>query len=230
MLVLGLSVDPQGDVAHRIDQALAAAGQLERALVRWGLANLDQMRYSNEWQRARTLPTGVNTKGEIIDQAARQLRNAALGACRQRFTLTGYAFTAKVLELRRESRWICEHVPSSSALSHAAVVFESFAVHIFRQAGRPRWHHPNANNVLVGYSRDRGRGMATDAEIAAATAKNKQPPQPRAGSWPGLSLQGTYPEGLSTCIRRVTRNGTSPSRSGSIVVCTTRTIRARSTT
>jgi hypothetical protein len=197
VLVLTHDVSEHSLDAHRIDQAMLAVGHLERALVRWGLTNLDLMRRSGAWRRACALPTGLNSKGEIVDKEARATRNTGLDACRKKFSLTEYTFAAKILEFRRESKWICEHVPSSVALSHAKGVYESFAAHLFRHAGRPRWRSPGAVNVLIGGSRDKGRGPATAAEIERAVASGKNPPQARGGAWAGLSVRGTYPDSLS---------------------------------
>jgi len=191
VLVCTLDISERSLDTHRIDQAMEAVDHLERALVRWGLTKADLMRRSGAWRSGCALPTGLNSKGEIVDKGARATRNTTLNACRREFSLDEYAFAAKILELRRESKWICEHVPSSVALSHSRVVFESFAAHLFRHAGRPRWRSPGAVNVLIGGSRDKGRGPATAAEIERAVASGKNPPQARGGAWAGLSVRGT---------------------------------------
>jgi hypothetical protein len=115
---------------------------------------------------------------------------------RKEFHLTEYDFTAKVLELRRESRWIGDHVPSSSALVHVTQVSEAFAAHLFRGAGIPRIPHPWENRVLQGYVRDHGRGEASPAEIERAAAKDRQPPRARSASWTGVSLRMDAPGAL----------------------------------
>ncbi|HUZ42102.1 MAG TPA: hypothetical protein VMU68_12035 [Acidimicrobiales bacterium] len=104
---------------HRLDVAFVAAGHLERALTIWALANLKSMRHTKRWRNARTLPTGLSASGEVIDTVARNIRNAAINALREDFSLTECWFTKRILELRRDSRWIGNHVPSSSALVHA---------------------------------------------------------------------------------------------------------------
>jgi hypothetical protein len=153
---------------RRLDVAFVAAGHLERALTEWALTNLESMRHTTRWRDACALPTGLSGSGEVIDTAARRSRNAALNTLRKESFLSEYDFTKRILELRRDSRWIGEHVPSSSALVHATQVWESFAAHLFRGAGRPRVPCPWENRVLHGYVRDEGRAAATNEEVQKA--------------------------------------------------------------
>lgn len=59
--VLVLDLKPSPARAHRLDQALFAAGNLRRALVRFGLARLRDLRQSPEWLTARAKGTGCPT-------------------------------------------------------------------------------------------------------------------------------------------------------------------------
>ncbi len=176
---------------HRLDMALLAVGQLERALTRSGLRNLDAMKRTRRWSEVCGLPTGLSPSGEIVDPRARRLRNAALQSLRREFHLTEYDFVAQVLKLRRESRWLCDHVPSSSSMVHATQVYEAFAAHLFRGAGRPRVPQPGSNCSLLGYVRDAGRSEATHEEVAIALAKGNKVPQARNAKWSGLFLSGS---------------------------------------
>ena len=187
--VFRLCLTTDQNTRRRLDRALLAAGHLERALTRWALANLEALRRTDRWRDACALPTGLLPNGEVVDDKARKLRNAALNSLRREFHLTDYDFTAKILELRRESRWICAHVPSSSALVHATRVWESFAAHLFRGAGLPTVSQPWENRVLEGYVRYQGRGEATLDEVERARAMDRTPPKARAAEWSGISMR-----------------------------------------
>lgn len=177
---------------HRLDVTLPAVGQLERALTRWGLGNLDAMRRTRRWRAACNLPTGLSSSGEVADREVRRARSAALNALRKEFHVTAYDFVGHALKLRKQSSWLCHHVPSSSAIVHAAEVYEAFAAHLFRGAGRPRVPRPWDNCVLQGYVRDVGRGGPTDEEVERATTNGRKPPRARNTRWTGLSLRGSY--------------------------------------
>ena len=189
--VLRLRLLPDENLRRRLDTALVAAGHLERALTRWGAANLDAMRRTRRWRAGVAMPTGLSASGEVADPAARRARNHVLDELRREFHLTEYAFIGEILRLRTNSRWICDHVPSSSASVHGAQVYEAFAAHLYRGAGRPRIARPCQTTVLQGYARYGGRGEATPEEVEAATQKGRTPPRARAGSWAGLSLRGS---------------------------------------
>lgn len=193
--VLRRRLVPDENTRHRLDAALFAAGQLERALTRWGLSNLDAMRRTARWREACALPSGLSAIGEVVDHKARRVRNALLNELRREFHLTEYDFKDRILTLRRESRWINDHIPSSSALAHATQVYEAFAAHLFRGAGRPRIPRPWDTRCLHGASRDAGRGEATPEEAEKALAQGKTPPKPRPGTWAGLSLRGSLTTG-----------------------------------
>jgi hypothetical protein len=195
--VLRFRLTPDENTRHRLDAAFVAAGHLERALTRWALTNLESMRHTTRWRDAGALPTGLSARGEVIDTAARRSRNAALKALRKEFSLSEYNFTKRVLELRRDSRWIGDHVPSSSALVHATQVWESFAAHLFRGAGLPMVRRPWEKRVLHGYVRDEGRGEATDEEVEFARANGKKPPKARSAGWCGLSLRNSEEDGFA---------------------------------
>ena len=187
--VLRCRLMPDENTRRRLDVAFVAAGHLERALTRWALTNLDSMRHTTRWRDACALSTGLSASGEVNDAAARRTRNAALNALRKEFCLSEYDFTKRILELRRDSHWIGEHVPSSSALVHATQVWESFAAHLFRGAGRPTVPRPWENRVLHGYFRDEGRAAATEEEVEKFAAQGKEPPKARSAGWTGLSLR-----------------------------------------
>lgn len=187
--VLRLRLVTDENTARRLDTALGAAGRLQRALTRWGLTNLDQMRHTIRWHIACAMPTGLSASGEVTDPTARKARNAAFNDLRHEFHLTEYDFKKKVLELRRNSVWTVGHVPSQSALVHGASVWEAFAAHLFSGAGRPKIPRPWENRVLEGASRDEGRATATPAERERAEARAKNAPRAREGSWSGLSLR-----------------------------------------
>jgi hypothetical protein len=195
--VLRCRLKTDENARRRLDVAFVAAGHLERALTRWALTNLESMRHTTRWREACALPSGLSASGEVNDASARRTRNAALNALRREFSLSEYDFTKRILELRRNSRWIGEHAPSSSALLHATQVWESFAAHLFRSAGRPRVPRPWENRVLLGYVRDQGRGAATDEEVEKATAKGMKAPKARSARWSGLSLRTSEDGGFA---------------------------------
>ncbi len=187
--VLVLDLRPSPAQAHRLDQALVAAGNLRRALTRFGLARLRDLHQSPEWRAARALPTGLDAKGKVVDAPARKARNEALNAARTTRRLSERDFEMVVLELRRESHWIAEHVPSSSALAISHEVWEVFERHLFAGGGLPRIRPPRLVTHLPGSSRDEGRGPATPTETERALARDKNPPQERRPKWAGLTLQ-----------------------------------------
>ncbi len=201
--VLVLDLRPSPAQAHRLDQALFATGNLRRALTRFGLARLRDLRQSPEWRAARGLPTGLDATGKVINAPARTARNEALDAARLSHRLSERDFEMVVLELRRESHWIAEHVPSSSALRVSHEVWEVFERHVFAGAGRPKVPWAREVTHLPGSSRDQGRGPATPTETERALARDKTPPKERHGTWAGLTLQ----EGESGLVLRL-----SPSR------------------
>ena len=187
--VCTLRLVPSSAQARRLDQALFAAGNLKRALVRHGLARLSDLRESSQWKEACALPTGLNSAGVVTDPAVRTIRNQALNETRQAYGLTNNAFIAKALELRRRSIWIGEHVPSSSANVLASEVWESFARHLFDRAGKPRAHSPWTCDTLPGRNRDEGRDEPSDEEVARYAEQGKTPPKARGPKWVGLSLR-----------------------------------------
>src|ERR1035438_3627746 len=195
--VIRLRLVMDESIQRRLDDAMFAGGQLERALIHWGLGNLTAMKRTKRWRAACAMPTGLSAAGEVIDEVARKARNVALGALRQEFHLTEYDFIGEIGRLRTRSHWITEHVPSSSAKVHAVHVYEGFAAHLFRRAGRPRVPNPYITRVLHGCTRDEGRGEATPEEITKAQTKDKVPPKARGARWTGLSLRGTLDEGVS---------------------------------
>ncbi|HUZ40024.1 MAG TPA: hypothetical protein VMU68_01335 [Acidimicrobiales bacterium] len=135
-----LTVDE--NVRRRLDLAFVAAGHLERALVQWALTNLVSMRRATRWRDACLTGAVDLAEDEEFGEAARKIRNEAFRTLREEYSLTEYGFTKRILEIRRDSKWIGEHVPSKSALVHAARVWESFAAHLFRGAGRPKVPRP----------------------------------------------------------------------------------------
>lgn len=157
--------------------------------MRFGLARLRDLRQSPEWLAARALPTGLDTIGKVIDAPARTARNEALNVTRLSHRLSERDFETVALELRRESHWICEHVPSSSALRVSHEVWEVFERHLFAGGGLPRIRPPGHITHLPGSSRDEGRGPASPAEIERALARGTTPPKERRGAWAGLTLQ-----------------------------------------
>jgi transposase len=195
--VLRLRLVPDESTTRRLDAAFVAIGHLERALTRWALTNLDSMRRTTRWHAACAMATGLSPSGEVTDPAARKVRNSALNALRCEFRLTEYDFKKRILELRRDSYWIGDHVPSQSALAHAAQVWESFAAHLFRSAGRPEVPRPWQNQLIEGASRDEGRGPATQQEVERAEAKGKRPPKARKASWSGVSLRVSGARGIT---------------------------------
>jgi transposase len=180
---------PDENTRRRLDVAFMSAGHLERALTRWALTNLESMRRTTRWRDACAMPTGLSASGEVNDAIARRTRNAALNALRKEFCLSEYDFTKRILELRRDSRWIGDHVPSSSALVHATQVWESFAAHLFRGTGLPTVPRPGDKRVLQGYTRYVGRAAPTEEEAEKFTAKGEKPPKARSAGWSGLSLR-----------------------------------------
>jgi hypothetical protein len=182
---------------RRLDVAFVAAGHLERALTRWALTNLESMRHTTRWRDAGALSTGLSASGEVNDATVRRTRNAALNTLRKEFCLTEYDFTKRILELRRDSRWIGEHVPSSSALVHATQVWKSFAAHLFRGAGRPRVPRLWDKRVLLGYFRYVGRAEPTPEEMREAAVKGRTPPRARSAGWSGLSLRTSEDGGFA---------------------------------
>ncbi len=138
--VLVLDLRPSPAQAHRLDQALVAAGDLRRVLTHFGLARPRDLRQSPEWRAARALPTGLDAKGKVVDAPARKARNEALNAARTTRRLSERDFEMVALELRRESHWIAEHVPSSSALAISHEVWEVFERHLFAGGGRALRH------------------------------------------------------------------------------------------
>jgi hypothetical protein len=107
--------------------------------------------------------------------------------------------------MRRESRWIGDHVPSTSAIVHGTQVWETFAAHLFRGAGLPTIRNPRENKVLQGYVRYEGRNAATSEEAQKAIAIGRRPPKARSAAWSGLNLQRNEDGGLEIHIH-VTRN------------------------
>ena len=182
---------------RRLDVAFVAAGHLEQALTRWALTNLESMRHTTRWRDAGALSTGLSASGEVNDATVRRTRNAALNTLRKEFCLTEYDFTKRILELRRDSRWIGEHVPSSSALVHATQVWKSFAAHLFRGAGRPRVPRLWDKRVLLGYFRYVGRAEPTPEEMREAAVKGRTPPRARSAGWSGLSLRTSEDGGFA---------------------------------
>jgi len=207
--VLRLRLVLDENTRRRLDAAMAAVGHLERGLTQWSLSNLEAMRRTSRWRETCAMPAGLSTTGSVTGQGARKVRNAALIELRREFHLTEYDFKAQILELRRDSKWICDHVPSSSALVHAAQVWESFAAHLFHGAGRPKVPRPWSNRVLQGCVRDAGRGAPTNEETVKAEAAAKLPP-------PGH----VRPAGAASPCAAPWRTGTSRSS------CTHRTIGA----
>ena len=189
--VCALRLAPSSAQARRLDQALFAAGNLKRALIRHGLARLSDLRESSQWKEACALPTGLSSAGVVTDPAARKIRNQALNEARQAYGLTNNAFIAKALELRRRSIWIGEHVPSNVVNMMASGVWESFARHLFDGAGRPRIRAPWTCDTLPGYKRDEGRDESSDEEVASYAEQGKTPPKARHPQWAGLTLQET---------------------------------------
>lgn len=187
--VLVLDLSPNPAQAHRLDQALFAAGNLRRALTCFGLARLRDLRQSPEWLTARELPTGLDAKGKVADAPARKSRNEALNAARLLHRLTERDFGMVALALRRESHWIAEHAPSSSALAISHEVWEVFERHLFAGGGLPRVRAPRLVTHLPGSSRDEGRGAATPKEVERAEARGKNAPKERHPAWAGLTLQ-----------------------------------------
>lgn len=187
--VVVLDLRPSPAQAHRLDQALFAGGNVRRAVARFGLARLRDLRQSPEWRAARGLPTGLDSRGKVVDAPARTARNEALNAARLSHRLSERDFTMVALELRRESHWISEHVPSSSALAISHEVWGAFERHLFAGGGLPRIRPPRHVTHLPGSSRDEGRGPATPEETERAEARGKNAPKERHPAWAGLTLQ-----------------------------------------
>jgi transposase len=137
------------------------------------------------------MPTGRSARGEVIDAEAHSCRNATFDALRKEFSLTQNDFAKKALALRRDSKWIGDHVPSSSSVVHARQVWESFAAHLFRSAGPPKIPRPHESRVLQGHFREFGRGAATNEELESSAARGRKPPKARNGFWTGISLRTT---------------------------------------
>jgi putative transposase len=129
--VVELPLAPTPEDEQRLGKGLfEAAKRLNNALLQSGLALVDAMRASPEWQAAKAMPRK--------DEDARAARGAAFGLVRKAFKFSDYDFQALAVQ-HKNAAGFAGRLGANTTQKLGTKVFKALEAYVFGQRGRPRF-------------------------------------------------------------------------------------------